>query len=263
MGAWGTAIFSDDLACDIREDWRDYIGDGLTPQAATQRILAEYAVAAADQDQAGVVWLALAVSQWRTGRTVSEVLERAIEVIDNGSDLRRWDRENPRQRPARARVLAKTREQLLSPPPRPRPIPRPQRSATPYRPGDLLGYRHGSGREFVFWVSRNWSDKGGEYNAVEVLDVAGSAVPSLPDPRALPALRSGAALRRAADPLLAGRAGLTLISASRIPADRIRHLGHVPYPAGRPRTDSWGASPRDLDQVLDQLAPDGNQAPDQ
>ena len=108
MGAWGTAIFSDDLAVGIREEWRDYIGDGLTPEEATRQILADYADAAADQDEAGVVWLALAVSQWRTGRLVPEVLARAIEIIDSGSDLRRWQSEDARQHRARARVLAKT-----------------------------------------------------------------------------------------------------------------------------------------------------------
>jgi len=77
VGAWGAAIFSDDLAADIREDWRDHIGDGMTPAAATQQILTDYADAAADPDESGVVWLALAVSQWRTGRIVPGVLARA------------------------------------------------------------------------------------------------------------------------------------------------------------------------------------------
>ena len=114
----------------------------------------------------------------------------------------------------------------------------------------------------MFWVSRNWSDKGGEYNAVDVLDVDASAAPSLSDLRNLPAMPSGPALRGAGDPLLAGRAGLTLISAAQIPADRIRRLGHVPYPTGRPRADAWGASPGDLDRVLSHLVPGGDETPD-
>jgi hypothetical protein len=119
-----------------------------------------------------------------------EVLARAIEVIDSRSDLRRWERDDPPRHRARARVLAKTRGQLLSPPPAPRRIPRRPRSETPYRPGDVLVYRHGSGREFAFWASRNWSDKGGEYNTVEVLDPGGSAAPTLADVSRLPPLRA-------------------------------------------------------------------------
>ena len=41
MGTWGVAIFSDDLAADIRGDFRELIGDGLTPSEATARHKAE------------------------------------------------------------------------------------------------------------------------------------------------------------------------------------------------------------------------------
>jgi hypothetical protein len=258
---WGTAIFSDDLAADIREDWRDYLGDGMTPEAATRQILADYADAVADPDESGVVWLALALSQWRTGRIVPDVLARAIEIIDSGSDLRRWEQE-PKLRRARARVLVMTREQLLSQPPAPRRIPRPRRFETPFGPGDVLLYRHRSGREFVFWVTRNWSDKAGEYNTVEMLDLGGTGPPPLAELNRLPAARLGAALRRTNDPLQTGRIGLTLIDAGRIPDDRLSLLGHAPYPPGRPKVDAWGASARDLDKTLDLLLSDDTEACD-
>ncbi len=29
MGTWGTALFSDDLACDARDAYRELVGDGL------------------------------------------------------------------------------------------------------------------------------------------------------------------------------------------------------------------------------------------
>jgi len=263
VGAWGTAIFSDDLAADIREDWRDYIGDGLSPEEATQQILADYDDAVQDQDESGVVWLALAVSQWRTGRIVQPVLARAIEVIDDGSDLGRWESDQqPKLREARARVLAKTKAQLLSQPPGPKRIPRRRRSETPFGPGDVLSYRHRSGRGFVFWVTRNWSDKGGEYNTIEVLDPGGSATPPLADLSRLPNVNLGASLRRPSDPMQTGLIGLTLINAGQIPADRLSLLGNRDYPPGRPKFDAWGASAKDLDEVLDALLSDDGTASD-
>ena len=36
MGAWGTAIFADDLAADIKGDFRDLIGDGLSAPKAVE-----------------------------------------------------------------------------------------------------------------------------------------------------------------------------------------------------------------------------------
>ena len=41
MGTWGTGIFSDDNAADLRDDYRDFIGDGLSSREATDRLLAE------------------------------------------------------------------------------------------------------------------------------------------------------------------------------------------------------------------------------
>jgi hypothetical protein len=39
MGVWGTAIFSDDNAADLRAEYRTMIGDGLSEPEATNRLL--------------------------------------------------------------------------------------------------------------------------------------------------------------------------------------------------------------------------------
>ena len=61
MGAWGTAIFSDDTAADIRGDYKDYIGDGLSPIAGKEKILLEWKEFLNDPDEAPVIWLSLAM----------------------------------------------------------------------------------------------------------------------------------------------------------------------------------------------------------
>jgi hypothetical protein len=43
LGAWGTAIFSDDTASDVRDEWRDAILDGRSADDATQRLLERFA----------------------------------------------------------------------------------------------------------------------------------------------------------------------------------------------------------------------------
>ncbi len=90
MGAWGTGIFQDDTACDIRDDYKDYLGDGLSGPEATTRILSEYKSSFADPDESGVAWLALAAVQWRHGRLDETTLEQALRVIDSGSNLAWW-----------------------------------------------------------------------------------------------------------------------------------------------------------------------------
>ena len=42
MGAWGPAIYSDDLACDIRDDFKELIGDGHNSEQATILLEKEY-----------------------------------------------------------------------------------------------------------------------------------------------------------------------------------------------------------------------------
>ena len=66
MGAWGPAIFSDDTACDIRSDYRELLEDGVGDAEATRRVIADYQHL--DQDEAHVLWLALAAAQAALGR---------------------------------------------------------------------------------------------------------------------------------------------------------------------------------------------------
>ena len=56
MGAWGTAVFSDDTACDVRNDYRTYVGDGLSGPDATDRVLTEWSDTLSDPDEGSVFW---------------------------------------------------------------------------------------------------------------------------------------------------------------------------------------------------------------
>lgn len=63
----------------------------------------------------GVVWLALAATQWNCGRLEERLKAKALEIIESESDLKRWtDKALERKRGA---ALSKFREQLLSPQP--------------------------------------------------------------------------------------------------------------------------------------------------
>src|SRR5262245_32153824 len=90
MGVLGTAIFSDDLAADVRDAFTDYVAQGLNAAAATEKLIAESASSLEDDEEAPVFWLALAATQWKLGRLIDNVRDRALQVIDSGEDLRRW-----------------------------------------------------------------------------------------------------------------------------------------------------------------------------
>jgi len=90
MGTWGTAIFSDDTASDVRDEFRDLIGEGLSTEQATDKLLRQYAPSLDDPDDGPPFWLGLAVTQWKSGRLLERVKEKALEIIDSGADLKRW-----------------------------------------------------------------------------------------------------------------------------------------------------------------------------
>ena len=118
MGTSGVALFDDDTACDVRDHFVHFLATAGDAAEATRSLLETWAVAIEDVDDGPVFWLALAATQWKYGCLVPDVRSRAIEVIDSGADLARWQGSADQKR--RQTVLRELRERLLSPQPRPR-----------------------------------------------------------------------------------------------------------------------------------------------
>lgn len=176
MGAWGVAVFSDDLAAEIRVEFRELIGDGLTPSEATARLQAEYASSLDDPDEMPVFWLSLALTQWKLGRVEESVRRQAVRIIDDGIDLARWG--DAKSRARRAAVLAKTRAELMSAPPPARRVPRTVREANAWQVGETIGFQLLSGRWTLLRVIGHHTDRGGRFAICELLDWVGAELPT-------------------------------------------------------------------------------------
>jgi len=146
MGTWGTGLFSDDLAADVREEFRDLIGEGLTTEGAVSRLQREYKSSLRDPDEESVFWLALADTGWRLGRLDNTVLKNALRVIDSGQDLTRWEYDADRKK--REQVLAKLRTKLQSTPPAPKQVAKAIKSSNEWKTGEVIGFRLLSNRGF-------------------------------------------------------------------------------------------------------------------
>jgi hypothetical protein len=177
MGAWGPAIFSDDTASDVRGDYRDLVGDGLTGPEATDRMLKDWRSSVDDADDGPVFWLALAATQWKCGRLEERVKVKAIEIIDQGTNLERW-KHDPKLLKQRQTVLVKLRAQLLSRQPPEKKIPKRYRNRCDWDIGELLSYRLLSEKLILLRVIGQHTDKGGTAPVFEILDWIGDAVPS-------------------------------------------------------------------------------------
>ena len=81
MGAWGTAIFSDDTAGDVRDRFRELIGKGLSTEQATDKLFRQYASSLNDPDDGSPFWLGLAVTQWKCGRLLERVKAKALDIM--------------------------------------------------------------------------------------------------------------------------------------------------------------------------------------
>jgi hypothetical protein len=184
MGTWGTALYSDDLAADLRGDFRDLIGEGLSADETLERLSSEYSSSLADPDEAPVFWLAIADTAWRLGRPQERATKEALRVIETGADLRRWeDAEDRRKREA---VLQELAAKLRSTPPPAKRIAKPFIANNAWEVGEVIAYRLASGAWTLFRVIGHHLDKGGRYAICEPLDWTG---PAPPDPRQLPRLK--------------------------------------------------------------------------
>jgi hypothetical protein len=167
VGAWGTAILSNDTSADVRERFRDLVSEGGSAGDATDSVLATFADELADPDAAPDVWLGLALAQFQTGRLQERVRDRAIALIDDGTDLERWRALGAGSAYLRKRraALGKLRKQLTGPQKAPTRIRRPYRNHTEYEPGDLLSFRY-AGRTALLLVVSHFRTGDGTFPVV-------------------------------------------------------------------------------------------------
>jgi hypothetical protein len=152
MGTWGASIFSSDTACDVRADFREAIGEGKTPEQATNDLIKQYAPSDDDPEDSIHFWLGLAATQHRCGRLLPSVRDKALAILNAGADLAQWREEAPKDAPKRQAALDKLREFLLSPQPKPTRIKPTYHDRTTWQAGHAVSYRLLSGRLAILRV---------------------------------------------------------------------------------------------------------------
>ena len=65
MGTWSVAIFGNDTAADVRDEFRELIEDGRSDEEATSEVLRKFGECLADPDDAPFIWTGLAAVQHR------------------------------------------------------------------------------------------------------------------------------------------------------------------------------------------------------
>lgn len=135
MGTWGTGIFSNDIACDVRDMYRDYLACGYEDDVAEEKVM-EYwlpQLINPDEDEEGVFWLALAATEHKYGRMSERVKEKAFYFIRNDS-LREWNEKQVKERKKALEKLAQT----LSTPSDRKKIPSIHPQTIEWKAGDII-----------------------------------------------------------------------------------------------------------------------------
>jgi hypothetical protein len=176
LGVWGTDLFSDDLACDLRDHYRELLEDGTEDGDATRRTLEKFRAYLVESE--GIALLAFAVTQSKLGRLDPDIRDQALAVLDGGADLEVWESENPKLLPKRRAVLEKARGQLTGPQPPRRRLRPPKRISSGLAAGDVLALALPR-RVALLRVVRVRPHRLGESPVLEELDFTGSELPSL------------------------------------------------------------------------------------
>jgi hypothetical protein len=175
VGTWGTGLFSDDVASDIRSHYRGLIEDGVA-DADAMRATAEKFRAYLDEPD-GIALLAFALTQSSIGRLDPHIRDRALAVLDRGADLDLWERENPKLLPKRRAALEKARAQLAGPQPARKRLRPPKRVLSGVAAGDVLAFPLPD-RTALLRVVRVRAHRLGEAPVLEELDFNAREVPS-------------------------------------------------------------------------------------
>lgn len=90
MGAWGTAISSNDIYADIYGGFFDLYNDGLDVAEISKKLIANNQETIGDPDDSNNFWFALAKAQWECKQLDSELFDRVKNIVESGADLKVW-----------------------------------------------------------------------------------------------------------------------------------------------------------------------------
>jgi hypothetical protein len=112
VGTWGTGIFDDDLASDVRAAYLEALTAGASAEEAAQQAQSKFAHALQDEDESLVFWFSIASIQAQYGAITNTVRQRTLELIELNRDSARWKDASVEDQQARQRVLDELKTKL-------------------------------------------------------------------------------------------------------------------------------------------------------
>lgn len=143
MGAWGTAIYSNDIACDVRDDC-NIIFAFYDTEEGNSILFKEYK-SIIDQsyvdNEYASFWYALADWQWKHGLLNEAVKFKALDLLDKYAGIEEWEEDGSEKDVIlRKRVLDELKMQLQQSMPQ---IKKPRKTIkkAKHKPGDIIIFK--------------------------------------------------------------------------------------------------------------------------
>lgn len=90
MGAWGTAIASNDTYADVYGNFFDLYNEGLNVKDISEKLIFKnQGIINCDEDKNNF-WFAIAKAQWECKELDGIILERVKTIIESGADIELW-----------------------------------------------------------------------------------------------------------------------------------------------------------------------------
>jgi hypothetical protein len=140
MGAWSSSLYGNDTTCDVHDSYIAFLDEGITNEEAYTKLTEAFHDLIGDQDEP-LYWYALAETQWKTGRLLSEVKEKALDWIDKGGGIELWN-ESARGGAGWLKTLEKLKTRLETPMPREKKFTKPPvLDQNPWNLHDIYAYQ--------------------------------------------------------------------------------------------------------------------------
>lgn len=145
MGAWGTKLYDDDVASDVKNEYIDLLRQGIDNEEVTKRLIQKWDTE--DIEDGPIFWFALADTQWKYGRLLEYVKNKALQHIAGETDLERW-KEDEKLYNARKQVLIELEKELNTPMPKEKRVSKRRNYICPWNIGDVYACQIKNNEEY-------------------------------------------------------------------------------------------------------------------
>ncbi len=199
MGTWGTSLYDNDTTRDVKEDFTELLRAGNTKEAATKKLLQQYASLLRHEEETALFWYALADTQWDRGMLLPEVLQNARYYLEHKDiELQRWADSDETDIKHWLQSLENLEKKLNQPQPPEKKARKRRLFRCPWVMGDMFAYRLSSeysketgfyGKYFVFRkISERYWYPGHIVPVVKLYAWCGDKPPELSELAGLPLL---------------------------------------------------------------------------